>query len=93
MSKASGKVKKKKKKNLFLYKCNFIGHVYLDRAAGGGTCSVSAPELEVDVPGNTLGWSWSRAGALATRHRLWHRGKGTFPLGCHLLPRPPQLGL
>lgn len=31
MSKASGKVKKKK--NLFLYKCNFIPHVSVD---GGG---------------------------------------------------------
>lgn len=34
MSKASGKVKKKK--NLFLYKCNFIPHVYLEDTAGGG---------------------------------------------------------
>lgn len=32
MSKASGKVEK----NLFLYKCNFIPHVYLEDVAGRG---------------------------------------------------------
>lgn len=78
------------KKNLFLYKCNFIPHVYLDDTAGAwGLVLFLFLEFKVEVFSGTLGTrDGAEDGALVTRHAgpvtVLHT---VFPAG----PRAPRV--